>query len=223
MKKFLPVLAVLLLSISTHAQYKKASFFGKLGRTYEVGSQVYLLGDGKGSPIGFKIGFGLDQEGKRLFGSQELQLIPSYKFSYTTTDYYDNPVTVSGTTKIHFIYSLNYGYYLGKNDGEPAKVQPYVIAGVMTGFSSGVKTLTQTPGTFDLKKQPAEESLNLGIVGGVGALINFTPVLGLKLQGGYSYQIPLRSGYGGSDGETFYIFTSHPYASVSLRIRIAGE
>src|SRR3989337_1915385 len=94
------------------AQFKNASFFGKEGRTYGISSKLYAMGDGKGSPVGFALTFGRDQDGKQLFFSWDLQVVPSYKFSFTTTDENDNPITVSGKSKTHLIYGINYGCYL---------------------------------------------------------------------------------------------------------------
>jgi hypothetical protein len=66
MKIFIPVLTALLLTFSLSAQYKKASFFEKEGRTYEFGSRIYIMGEGRGNPIGYNIGFGRDRVGKTV-------------------------------------------------------------------------------------------------------------------------------------------------------------
>src|SRR5262245_27821033 len=115
MKKCAPAIIALLLSYSLSAQYKKASFFQKEGRTYEFGSQIYAFGDGKGSPIGFKIGFGRDRDGKQFFSSWELQFIPSYKYSFSTTDENNEPVQVDGKSRSQFIYAVHYSYHILKN------------------------------------------------------------------------------------------------------------
>src|SRR5215216_2573412 len=116
MKKLISnLIPLFFLSLSLSAQYKKASFFGKEGRTYEFGTQMYMLGDGKGNPVGFKLAFGRDQEGKRFFSAWELQFIPSYKYAYTTTNENSEPVTVNGKSQGTFIYALNYCFHLLKN------------------------------------------------------------------------------------------------------------
>jgi hypothetical protein len=223
MKKIIPTIVILLFSFALSAQYKKASFFGKDGRTYELGSQLYAMGDSKGSPIGLKIGFGKDKDGKRFFSSWELQFIPSYKYSFTTTDFQDEPVTVSGKAKNHFIYALNYGFHLLKNEGSERKVQPFITAGLNMVLSGGVKSETRTPDSYDLKRATIDQVFTGGIGGGLGCLINFTSKLGLKLQGGYNYQFHFDGSGNYPETETYHLFTSHPYVSVGLRLRVAAD
>jgi hypothetical protein len=112
MKIIFPVLIALLLTVSLSAQYKKASFFEKEGRTYELGSRIYMMGDGRGNPIGYTIGFGRDRAGKQFFSAWEIQMIPSYKYSYATVDENDGPVYKNGQTNTLWIYSPTYGYLL---------------------------------------------------------------------------------------------------------------
>jgi hypothetical protein len=222
MKKMMPVIVALLISSGISAQYKKAGFFGKSGRTYEVGSQVYMFGDGKGSPTGFKIGFGRDQDGKRFFSSWEIQYIPSYKYTFTTTDYYNNnPVTVNGTTKSTWVYALNFGLHLLKNEEEQRMVMPFVSAGINTVLSKGVKTETYDPASA-IPAKGTSDKYTAGLGAGLGAIINITPRYGFKLQGGYNYQFTM--GVSNQYDENPYnLYTSHPYASLSFRVRLVSE
>lgn len=223
MKKLITAFVILLVSLNLSAQYKKASFFGKEGRTYELAAHMYALGDGKGSPIGIKAAFGRDQDGKRFFSSWEFQYIPSYAYKFRTTDINSgDPVDVAGKSKATFIYALNYGFHLLNNDPEK-KIKPFVAAGLNIVLSTGVKTVVTTPEwAYDLKKQVADEQFNGGLQGGIGCLINFTSKLGLKLQGGYAYQFQFNSDK--PEGiKLYYMFTSHPYASAGVRLRLAAE
>jgi hypothetical protein len=222
MKKCIPVIIALLLSFSLSAQYKKASFFQKEGRTYEFGSQLYAFGDGKGSPIGFKIGFGRDRDGKQFFSSWELQFIPSYKYSFATTDENNDPVQVNGESKSQFIYAVHYNYHILKNDDEQRIIKPFVTAGFNIVLASGAKTVNYTPElAYNIKQDVVGGSFNAGIDGGLGTLINFSPKLGLKLQGGYNAEFNI--GNYDFEGKGYYMFTSHPYVSLSLRIRIVSD
>ena len=91
MKKLTTISLLFFICFSLSAQYKKASFFGKEGRTYGLGTQLDAMGDGKGSPVGFAITFGRDRDGKQFFSSWDLQYISSYKFSFATTNSADEP------------------------------------------------------------------------------------------------------------------------------------
>jgi hypothetical protein len=222
MKKLTLSITVLFLSLYLSAQYKKASFFGKEGRTYEIGTQMYSLGDGKGSPIGFKLGFGSDQDGKQYFYWWDVQYIPSYNYSFATTDVFDDKVTVSGKTKGTFIYALHYSLYLLKNDKEDRKVKPYFTGGLNLVLAHGIKTINMDPESASSpRKLPADEAFNFGLGAGLGFVVNFTQKLGLKLEGGYNYQVPI----GGDEDadEVYHIFNSHVYASAGLRLRIAKD
>jgi len=222
MKKYTPAIIALLLSYSLSAQYKKASFFQKEGRTYEFGSQLYAFGDGKGSPIGFKIGFGRDRDGKQFFSSWELQFIPSYKYSFSTTDENNDPVQVDGKSRSQLIYAVHYSYHILKNDDEERMIKPFVTAGFNIVLASGPKTINYTPElAYSIKQDVVDGSFNAGLGGGLGTLINFTPKLGLKLEGGYDYVFNM--GTYDFEGKGYYMYTSHPYVSLSLRIRIVSD
>jgi hypothetical protein len=222
MKKLIPTFLILFLSYSLSAQYKKASFLSKQGRTYEAGAQLYALGKGQGNPIGYKLAFGRDQDGKQLFSFWELQYIPSYKYAYTTTSTYDNtPVKVNGSTNATLIYALNYGYHLLKNDNPEQKVKPFVFAGINIVLLGGIKTESSTPEYTYGKKQTNWPDLNTGVGGGLGSLFNFSEKLGLKVQAGYAYMFSLK--YEDDGEEKYTLFGSHPYVSAGLRLRIVSE
>lgn len=205
------------------AQYKKASFFGKEGRTYGLGTQLYAMGDGKGSPLGFAVTFGRDRDGKQFFSSWELAVIPSYKFSFATTDDNDNPITVNGKAKTHLIYGVNYGYFLLKNkEDEERKVKPYLSAGFNIVMAGGVKETTNNDISYNKKAVP-DQNFSAGLRGGLGCLFGFAPRFAVKLDGGYTYQGNISSESFSDDVETYHLFTSHPYASVGIRYRLTRE
>src|SRR5688572_19497178 len=129
MKQFLTTLVFVACCSVLSAQYKKASFFEKSGRTYGIGIQMYALGDGKGTVPGVNFSFGRDQDGKRLFSFWELRLIPSYKFKHETVNFDAEPVTISGKSKMQLIYALNYGWHILNPDNTERKFKPYLTAG----------------------------------------------------------------------------------------------
>ena len=82
MKKFNLTLLVLIIGLHGMAQYKKANYFGKEGRTYSIGTRFYSLGDGRGTPMGYVLSFGRDVDGKQFFSGYDFQYIPSYTFEF---------------------------------------------------------------------------------------------------------------------------------------------
>jgi hypothetical protein len=211
-----------LLCFSLSAQYKKASFFDKEGRTYSLGSQLYAMGDGKGSPVGFAVTFGRDRDDKQFFSSWDLQMLPSYKFSFTTTDENDNTITVNGKAKMHLIYGVNYGYFLLKNDKAERKVKPYLSAGFNIVLLGGAKEISDNNSTSYNKKAVADQNFSAGIKGGLGCLLALAPKFSLKLDGGYNYQFNISS-ESFSDVKAYHLFSNHPFVSAGIRYRIVKE
>lgn len=224
MKKIISAVIVLFITYSVSAQYKKASFFGKQGRTYEFGAQLYSLGKGQGSPIGYRVGFGRDRDGKQFFSSWDLQYIPSYKYSYQTTDNYSNAqVTVNGSTSGILLYGLNYGFYLLKNDNADRKIKPYVCAIINFGLTGGIKSETITPDSYEPNKVTSWPAINFRFGGGVGCIYNFTNKFGLKLQGGYVHRLYMDYDYDGSDDQVYRPFGNYVSVSAGLRLRITKD
>ncbi|MFL5773171.1 MAG: hypothetical protein ACJ75F_08435 [Flavisolibacter sp.] len=225
MKKLLLTITVLFLSFNLFAQYKKASFFEKEGRTYELGSQIYMMGKGNGSPIGYKLAFGRDRDGKQLFKSWNIQYIPSHQYSYTTVDENEAPIKVSGHSKATIVYGLNYGYHLLKNKADQKRpVQPYVNAGLNILISSGFKYEEVSPDPYGYpKRQTSEQTLSIGLNGGLGCIFNLNSKLSLKAEGGYDHQFSMSTMDWDAEVKSFFVFDSHTYASLGVRLRIATE
>jgi len=220
MKKISVTLVALFVCITLSAQYKKASFLEKEGRTYAIGTRMYAMGDGKGSPLGYFLGFGKDADGKQLFTWWEFQFIPSYKFSFETANYDGLPIVVDGTTKATFIYAYNFGYHLLKNESAEQKIKPYVTAGFNMKAFGGVKESYYNDGSN--KKSVPETAWGFGIGGGAGCMYNITSWLALKVEGGYMHQFNFTP-EDNADHESYFLFTSHPYASAGLRFRLVQD
>ena len=223
MKKISTITLLFFICFSLSAQYKKASFFGKEGRTYGISTQLYAMGDGKGTPVGFAITFGRDRDGKQFFSSWDLQFIPSYKFSFATADINELPLTVSGKSKAHIVYGANYSYHLLKNDDEKRKVKPYISAGFNIVLSGGVKSVDSYTNSYDNKKFLSTENFSAGLRGGLGCLYNFAPKFSLKFDGGYNHQFNVNADDISDNSNTYFMFTSHPYVSLGIRYRMTKD
>lgn len=220
MKNLSLSLLVLCLYTGVSAQYKKASFFEKTGRTYGLGTRLFALGDGKGSPIGFTFSFGVDQDGKQLFYDCEVAYLPSYSFLFHTTTANGGGISVYGKSKANLIVGYNFGYHLLKNEHNEKLFKPYVTAGFNVSIFSGWKSVEND--SWDNKRVASESNLSGGVGAGAGTILNFTSWLGLKLEGGYTYQFNFKPAEASSE-EVYYMFTKHPYATAGLRFRIVSE
>jgi hypothetical protein len=222
MQKITTTALLFFICFSLAAQYKKASFFGKEGRTYGLATQLHAMGNGKGSPIGYTLTFGRDRDGKQFFSSWELELIPSYKFSFATTNYNDEPVTVSGKSKTHLVYGVNYGFYLLNNKEEERKIKPFVSAGFNIVIAGGIKVFDNDNNSSDNKIYLPDQTFSTGLRAGLGCFYNFSPKFALKLDGGYNHQFNLSMGDESSSDE-YYIFTKHAFVSAGIRFRFVKE
>ena len=146
MKKLF-LLAVLFSAITTsQAQYKKASFLNKKGRTYDLGTVGRFLGGGNSAGVGFYFSYGKERSNKRLFHWFDLEFALAHKFSYATTAIlaYGStttiPVTVSGKTDASLAYRYNLAYYILDNGNEDNKILPFVNAslGVVFPFTNRI-------------------------------------------------------------------------------------
>jgi hypothetical protein len=225
MKKLIPILAIFFISLQASAQYKKAGFFEKEGRTYELGAQVYMIGKGNGNPIGYKIAFGRDRDEKNVFFSWDLQFIPSHQYSYTTVDDNNATIAVNGKSKSIFVYGLNYGYYLLKNPAEDKpRVQPFFGLGLNTVLAGGVKSETLSPDPYGYpKRNTSDQTISLGLNGSLGCMVNLDSKWAVKIQGGYCRQFNMSVNDWSDDVKPFFVFGSHEFVNLGLRLRIVKD
>ena len=215
MKKINLTLLVLIIGLSGIAQYKKSSYFGKDGRLYGLGTRFYSLGGGRGTPMGYSFSIAREQDGKQSFAGYEFQYIPSYNFEFGTTDYNGSKVTTSGKTKATFIYSITYGYFLLKNENADRKIKPYLTAAMSAKLLGGMK---ESNGESDDAIVVPDTEFSIGFGAGAGCFFYLKPWLGLKAEGGYTYQFGISSE--SSDREVYWLLPKHPYVSAGLVFRI---
>lgn len=228
MKKFIPVLFAVLIGTAASAQYKKASFFGREGRTYEFGTTIHAFGDGRSTTPGFKFAFGSDREGKHLFTFYELQYITGIKYAYTTMgDYFaPQPVAVTGKTRGYGWFGVNVGYFILNNDNEKA-VKPFVALGanvIYGGFAEDETkdNETRTPDTDYREMETDRRPADYGVSGSLGCMIKLKGRFGIRVNGGYTHMFHLGE-QNTEYGKPYNVFDGHPFASFTLRFRTTAE
>jgi hypothetical protein len=228
MKQLTFVLFLILATTAGFAQYKKASFFTKGGRTYTLGATFHSMGDGKGIPIGFFYSGGKDNTAKHLFRWYELEFLPAYKYSYQTMAYNSNsgskePVTVSGKSQFQFLYNFNLGYHLlNRSEGEK-RVNPYVFAGVDVLIFGGANYSEAYYDHYDFEKNLSEQTFGVGFRGGVGTLLNFNEKIALKTDLGYNVQYNLDISDYEYTTPMYYAFANHVFLSTGIRFRFSQD
>ena len=231
MKKASLAIFFIAISFAGWSQYKKAGFFSSKGRTISIGSTAFIMGDGKGAPIGFFYEGGRESPGKRVFTYGTISVIPAYKFAYQTTGTnYDQTekinLTVTGSTTWQFLYAFNVGYFLLSQDNEEIKLKPFVTLGANVLLAGHAKEVSYSPDGYDADKDVRNSSFTGGFRGGVGAIYALSPKFSLKLDAGYSYQFNLKATESSSyDKSTkgYYVFASHPTVSIGIRYSIFSE
>jgi hypothetical protein len=217
-------MAMAFVCLSVNAQYKKASFLNKAGRTYDLGFTGHLISEGMVPGIFYS--YGKDNGTKRLFHWFDLELLLPSKFKYTTEDVdTKEAVTVKGSSKVGLIYRYNLGCYLLDNTKEGAKFLPFVTGGINVLLLGGTaKDYTTSPENVNPVKVATNQNFSAGANAGIGMIYSFTSKFGLKAAAGYNYQYN-KTPSSWSDGvySVYNVYTSHPYVSVGLHFRMEND
>ena len=227
MRKIYLFMVILFVCSCVQAQYKKASFLNKSGRTYDLGGMGHFLSGGAGTFTGLYYSYGRDQ-GKRTFHWFDLEVILPTKFSYTTFDRNNSGTAVTVTVKssLLFMYRYNFAYYLNEPENSESKFKPFVTAGV------NIKISGNNASNYELKPDntvPAKVAdftgFSMGVNAGIGGIYALSEKIGIKVMAGYNVQSQQNpSGYSGSEGYTIYkVYSSHPYVGLGIRFLIKGD
>jgi hypothetical protein len=233
MKKMSIVALALLLMANLQAQYKKATFLNKSGRTYDFGATAGFIGKSAATAKGIYYSFGRVRDEKRFFFWVDLEFTLPTAYSYNAVDTATKtPVKVAGKSTTGFLMRYNFAYFLVDNSNAENKLLPFVNAGIQSSILSPNLSNTYLdfePSSFTtLDKAPASSAFNIGANLGVGLVYKLSRVVGLKLGAGYNfiYNINLSSneqtGYA-AGVSPFYFYVSHPYASLGIRFTMPSR
>jgi hypothetical protein len=218
-------MAILLAGTHVDAQYKKASFLSRSGRTYDVGFSGRFLGDG-GTLPGVYYSYGSDR-GKRIFHWFDLELLLPTKFSYQTVDKSESqiPVTVTGKSKLGLVYRYNFACYLTDVENSESKFKPFATLGINFLFFGGTaKSYEVSPEYANPTKMVGTSNFSYGANAGLGGIYELSDKLGLKVVAGYNMQGVVDGNDYISEGYTTYkVLPSHPYITVGLRFLMVGD
>ncbi len=228
--KFLSVLV--LFCATTFAQYKKASFFNKDGRTLELGTSLAFIPNGAGRPaLCFNYTTSIESA-KKISPYSELEFMPRMRFSFdgigfssTTGSYVSGKFT--GTSPVYLLtrYGLQYRF-ANAESGNEAKLVPYVKAGLGVGYGIGLNySLRDNNGNIissdDTEPSVPEHELSFIAEPGAGATYYFTKKTGIKV--GLSYMHVMQLIKNGNSQIEFFPFRSHVKLNVSFKYRIFSE
>jgi hypothetical protein len=226
MKKIYFGIAILLACTSTHAQYKKASFLNKSGRTYDLGFTGHFLSGGRGTAPGIYYSYGRDK-GKKIFHWFDLEVLLPATFKYNTFDK-ANPataVTVNGKSKLGLAYRYNFAYYLADAENTESKLKPFAAAGInFFILGGGAGDYEYTPAIADAEKVPDYNPFSYGCNAGLGTIYTLSEKIGIKVTAGYNLQGRFTAQKYTSNENSYYkVLSSHPYFGVGIRFIVTGD
>ncbi|WP_462255236.1 hypothetical protein [Ferruginibacter sp.] len=226
--------AFTILSTASFAQYKKASFLNKDGRTHELGSNISFFGNNGGSTVLSVVYSGSLETEKKLSTFTDIELMMKGKFSYNA-EYYSPS---AGTTVTGMLYGekppylmLKYGLqyrFTKKEIEEDNKLVPYLRLGLLYGIAlnTDYKLKDKSGNSVTENTTPSLPSIEVpfGVEAGAGITYYFTKNLGVKVGANYRqfFQIDALNG-GNNDESTLYPLKNHPGISIALKYRIFKE
>lgn len=226
MKKLIYLFLLILTGSAVQAQYKKASFLNRGGRTYELGAGWHNFGEGKGAQFGYRLVFGSDNTEKRAFSNCEFEFIPKFNYQYSTTateyqgvDEVTVPVEVRGKARNQWLLHYTFGFHLLDRTGEEPRFQPYLHLGPSFVISGGSNSHEiSNPNISQLEKGPANKAFTLGLRGGAGLIALLNDAFAIRAELGYAaiYNLEPDETY----PSTYFIYTNHLFASIGIRFRL---
>jgi hypothetical protein len=229
MKKIKLFSVLALLCSTTFAQYKKASFFNKDGRTLDLGTSFSFIPNGGGKPTLSFIYTASVEANKLLSPYSELELMAKTNFSFVGSSRYgigSDLKKYNGTGPLYIMSKYGVQYRLIKPEtSSETKLVPYIKAGLGfgVGFSSNY-TLTDedgiSPSTGSTDPTIPDHELFLVAEPGAGVTYYFSKKIGIKIGGSYMYVKQLAK----SDGQTtFFPVQSHLRVNLSFKYRVFSE
>ncbi len=221
MKKRLLFLLLITFNTALIAQYKKASFLNKKGRTYDLGTSGHFLGGGNSTGVGFYFSYGKESNTKRLFHWFDLEYALGHNYSYSSTAYTaygsttPTAVIVNGKTDASLAYRYNLAFYILDNGNEDNKFLPFINAslGVVLPLMNTLN-YTVTPTSIDLPAKsiiPIGGAYTAGI--GAGATYYVTKSFGVKLNATF-YGVLSKESNGNNGYDYFKTLPNHVAVSI---------
>ena len=209
MRKIITILLVLAFS-NVQAQYKKASFFSKAGRTFALGGTSRFFGGGIGSARGFNISHGKEKSGKKIFHWWDLEYVNgnNYISNYTTQMFNGTtyvPITTFKISKSSSTlgYRYNFAYFVTKEDEK--KIRPFIFGSLNYLIGLG--------GRFN--DNSSEQGNVLGGIG-AGGIYKIKQLLGLKFTTAYNIS---PANFISSNGIRFETVEIPNHLSINIGIR----
>ena len=225
MKKITIVTLFIASCIVSNAQYKKASFFNKNGRIYDIGIKARMqFGERKPAP-GIFMSFGRQNASKHISHWYDLEFNFPTKFDYATEggDPGDitRPVRVKGRTLWDYSLRYNFVYFFKTDDKEDVKFLPFVnlTVGYLSSPNEDAPEVTTTPNVVSIRKDPDQWPGSFLAGGGAGFVYMLTERAGLRVTANYLKLIPTPV----DSEDTFIALKDHPVIMVAYRIRFIGD
>jgi hypothetical protein len=235
MKKIMMAVTVALVCVNATAQYKKASFLNKSGRTNELGFAMSFIPNGGGAPVKSLFYSGSLEGSKRVSLLTDIEFMLKGKFAYTTQYFEPNTVNLitgklTGQSGSYLLFKYGVQYrFINPAKTEETKLVPYLKLGIMVGlgFKKDYQLTDNNGNSFNFTEVTptiSDVETPFGLEGGAGATYYITKNLGIKAGVNYR-QVILSKGLAEEiSGEKVYsVFKSNPSIAISLKYRFFRE
>lgn len=180
MKKCTLFAIIFLACLHSNAQYKKASFFSKDGRTFALGVTSRFFGNSFGSAQGLNLSHGKEKQGKKIFHWWDLEYVRGNNYTgkntinvFNGTVYVPTTYTFIANSGSTLGYRYNLGYFIS-NDNDK-KIKSFV--NISLNYLIGLR------GRFN---DNAEEQANFFASLGAGGIYKIEQRIGLKFSATYN-------------------------------------
>ncbi len=230
MKKSILISVTCLLVATTFAQYKKASFFNKDGRVYELGVIKSFFPDAGGKqPLSIVYSNTIERSSKKFSGYQEIVFMLKSNLTYTSSYYspaQNQTVTGQIIAKRSGAIIIKYGgqYRFINSEKEDIKLEPYLRLGVIFGLNfGGTEPVDKDNQPVSPDVYPSETESILGLEAGGGVSYFFTKKIGIRAGAFFRYAGNIENLITGGYGDVYNSFKAHPGITLSVKFKILSE
>ncbi len=214
------LLSILFVCSSVAAQYKKASFFTKNGRSYSFHAGQRFGSTGVTSITNFGITISIYKQEKKFFSGWGLEWLGSSNYSYSSNLLSDPagtpPTTLSGKVPGGLGFNYHIGYNFGDVFDEELKTIPFIRLGAETIIN---RLYIGEGRLYDSYEQPTSEFASVGIDFGGG--LSYRVSKNWSAIGHLGYRINIngtkKDSYSSRPKKDFNAMPSHLFFNLGMR------
>jgi hypothetical protein len=219
-KQLLFVLLLITTTLTTNAQYKKASFFTRNGKFWGLKTGVNIFSQGVSAAPTIALVAGRDRQKNRIWHWWDFEYVLGGNFKYKTVDAVTTtlPINISGKVRGYGTIRYNWVVNFIGNENEDIKGKPFAKLAIEAVVTNRVVTSAVYSNGLIPQKDINYESGSFG--GDIG--------IGYKYKLNDNFQLFGVAGYRGfiqtdEDKKLYNLVPSHPYVNVGILLAKKGQ